>query len=154
MSATEDTVSSLGAQSTPGTALEEERQVLLLLCSRGIFFLRFYLFLERGEGRETERERNIDVWLPLTCPQLGIWPTTQVWESNWQPFGSEAGAELQGSSCCHIPGPVFWGLQVHRSGVSILYEAFHLAGGGVALGSSYTSPGRQSLSHLYSAVHP
>ena len=31
-----------------------------------IFFKDFiYLFLERGEGREKERERNIDVWLPL-----------------------------------------------------------------------------------------
>ena len=27
-----------------------------------------YLFLERGEGREKERERNINVWLPLSCP--------------------------------------------------------------------------------------
>ena len=25
------------------------------------FFLRFYLFLDRGEGREKERERNIHV---------------------------------------------------------------------------------------------
>ena len=32
------------------------------------------LFPERGEGRE----RNINVWLPLTCPQLGTWPTTQA----------------------------------------------------------------------------
>ena len=41
-------------------------------------FLRFYLFLERGEGREKERERNINVWLPLACPLLGIRPTTQA----------------------------------------------------------------------------
>ena len=33
-----------------------------------------YLFLERGEGSEKERERNIYVWLPL----LGTWPTTQA----------------------------------------------------------------------------
>ena len=46
------------------------------------FFLRFYLFvclfvclfLERGEGRE----KNINVWLTLTYPQLGIWLTTQA----------------------------------------------------------------------------
>ena len=40
------------------------------------FFLKkdfTYLFLERGEGRETEWERNINVWLPLLLPQLGIW---------------------------------------------------------------------------------
>ena len=36
-----------------------------------------YLFLERGEGREKERERNINQ-LPLTCPQLGTWPATQA----------------------------------------------------------------------------
>ena len=30
-----------------------------------------YLFLERGEGREKERERNINVWLPLHAPHWG-----------------------------------------------------------------------------------
>ena len=49
-------------------------KVLLLL-----FFKYFtYLFLEGREGREKERERNINVWLPLVCPQLGTWPTTQA----------------------------------------------------------------------------
>ena len=33
-----------------------------------------YLFLE---GKR-ERERNINVWLPLLHPQLGSWPTTQA----------------------------------------------------------------------------
>ena len=37
-----------------------------------------YLFLEGGEGREKERERNISVWLPLTRPLLGTWPATQT----------------------------------------------------------------------------
>ena len=42
------------------------------------FFKDFiYLFLERGEGREKERERNISVWLPLMYPPLGTWPPTQ-----------------------------------------------------------------------------
>ena len=36
------------------------------------------LFLERGEGREKERERNINVWLPLAHPLLGTWSTTQA----------------------------------------------------------------------------
>ena len=41
-----------------------------------LFFKDFnYLFLERGEGREKERERNINVWLPLTP---GTWPATQA----------------------------------------------------------------------------
>ena len=41
-----------------------------------------YLFLERGERREKERERNIDVpekWLPLSSPQPGTWPSTQAY---------------------------------------------------------------------------
>ena len=33
-----------------------------------------YFFLERGK----ERERNIYVWLLLTHPLLGTWPTTQA----------------------------------------------------------------------------
>ena len=41
-----------------------------------LFFL-IHLFLERGEGREKERERNINVWLPLSCPLSGAWPATQ-----------------------------------------------------------------------------
>ena len=44
-----------------------------------IFFKDFiYLFLERGEGREKDRKRNISVWWPLTWPQLGTWPATQA----------------------------------------------------------------------------
>ena len=37
-----------------------------------------YLFLERREGREKERERNINVWLPLICSLLRTWPATQA----------------------------------------------------------------------------
>ena len=43
-----------------------------------LLLLRLYLFLGREEGREKERERNIDVWLPLVCPPPGTWPTTQA----------------------------------------------------------------------------
>ena len=51
---------------------------------RGFLFYVFifkdfiYSFLERGEGREKERERNINVWLSLECPLLGTRPTTQA----------------------------------------------------------------------------
>ena len=38
---------------------------------KDVIFFKFYLFLERGEGREKERERNISVWLPLMWPLLG-----------------------------------------------------------------------------------
>ena len=41
------------------------------------FFKRF-LFLDRGDGREKEGEKNINVWLPLVCPLLETWPTIQT----------------------------------------------------------------------------
>ena len=59
--------------------------------------LRFYLFLEWGEGREKEREKNIDVWVKnlsvashkVPCGGLGSNPgMCPDWESNWRPFGS------------------------------------------------------------------
>ena len=37
-----------------------------------------YLFLDRGEGREKERERNISMWLPPVHPLLETWPATQA----------------------------------------------------------------------------
>ena len=40
------------------------------------FMILFIYFLERG--KEGKRERNINVWLPLTRPLLGTWPTTQA----------------------------------------------------------------------------
>ena len=53
--------------------------------SLSLFFKDFiYLFLEREEGREKERERNINVWLPLVHGDLvnnpGMWPD---WELKW-----------------------------------------------------------------------
>ena len=42
-------------------------------------FLRFYLFFifRERKGWEKERERNINVWLPLMWPPLGTWPAIQ-----------------------------------------------------------------------------
>ena len=40
-------------------------------------FKDFIYFLERGEGKEKKRERNIDQ-LPLERPQLDTWPATQA----------------------------------------------------------------------------
>ena len=44
------------------------------------YFLKdfIYLFLEKGEGREKQKKRNINVWLPLMHLILGTWPTTQA----------------------------------------------------------------------------
>ena len=33
--------------------------------------LLIYLFLERGEGSEKERDRSVNMWLPLVCPLMG-----------------------------------------------------------------------------------
>ena len=61
-----------------------------------IFFLRFYLFLDRGEGREKEKERNIDQ-LPLThTPNRGLAYNPGMcpdWESNWWPFSLQDDAQ-------------------------------------------------------------
>ena len=61
----------------------------ILARSSFIFFKDFiYLFLQRREGSEKERERNINVWLPLTCSLLGTWPATEdelvtLWFAGW-----------------------------------------------------------------------
>ena len=47
---------------------------ILLLFLKGFI----HLFLERGEGKEKERERNINVWSSLTGPPLRTWPSSQA----------------------------------------------------------------------------
>ena len=42
-----------------------------------IFFKILFIFFREGKGRR-KRERNINVWLPLTCPLPRIWPPTQA----------------------------------------------------------------------------
>ena len=44
------------------------------------FFFKDFIYLpsEREERREKKRERNIIVWLPFVCSQLGTWPATQA----------------------------------------------------------------------------
>ena len=42
------------------------------------FSKRFYLFVFRERVTERQRERNINVGLPLACPLLGTWPETQA----------------------------------------------------------------------------
>ena len=70
------------------------------------FFKDFiYLFLESREGKEKEKERNINVFashVPQTGDPAcnpGMCPD---WESNQRPFGSQAYAQ---STELHQPGP-------------------------------------------------
>ena len=68
--------------------LESTQQCLGDSDGKQLFFVKFlkifiylfiYLFIvEKGVGREKEREGNINVWLPLAHPQLGTWPATQA----------------------------------------------------------------------------
>ena len=53
------------------------------------FFLKdlINLFVERGEGREKERKRNINVWWPLACLLPGTWPATQACAQTGNPTG-------------------------------------------------------------------
>ena len=55
-------------------------QTAIVVLEVVIFFFKdfTYLFLERGEGTEKERERSVSVWLALTWPPLGTWPATQA----------------------------------------------------------------------------
>ena len=78
-----------GRKWSPSSYLDDRYFQFLPVCL-SLFF--FKDFIERGEGKGKERERNINVWLSLMHPLLGTWPTTQAcaldWELNWQPFGS------------------------------------------------------------------
>ena len=58
-------------------------------------FLKYFIYLflfQRAEGRE--KERNISVWLAVSCPLLRTWPATQEcaldWELYQRPFDSQA----------------------------------------------------------------
>ena len=87
--------------------------------SFSFFFLRFYLFIFRQRGREGEREGEksqcvVASHAPPTGDLAfnpGICPH---WESNWQPFGSQACAH---STEPHLPGQktsIFKALQRRR----------------------------------------
>ena len=60
--------------------VRDGRACVLILLSGFFFFVIIflkdfvYLFFREGE----ERERDINVWLPIACPLLGKWLTTQA----------------------------------------------------------------------------
>ena len=57
---------------------QEDPPSLMPTHTQTCIFVIYLFILERGEGREKDRERNINVWLPLECPALGTWPATQA----------------------------------------------------------------------------
>ena len=62
-----------GQEAQPYRFLGEAGSLIFLK----IIYLFIYLFVERGREGE-ERERHINVWLPLMRPLLGTWPETQA----------------------------------------------------------------------------
>ena len=66
----------------------------------------FFTFLVEGKGGKMER--NINMCLLFKHPLLGTWSHNPGmcpdWESNWRPFGSQAGAQ---STEPHQPGLIF-----------------------------------------------
>ena len=95
----------------PGKTIAIQKQNIIISYQpypKSMYFKQdfIYSFPERGEGREKERERNINVWLPLICPLLGTWPTTLACaltgNRTEDPFGSQAGTQ---STEPHQPGP-------------------------------------------------
>ena len=74
-------------------------QVPVLVWTYIFFFFslkRFYLFILRQRGREGKRERNINVRLLLMCSHWDLARNPGMcpdWESNWRPFGLQAGAQ-------------------------------------------------------------
>ena len=81
----------------------------------------FIYFIFRGEGREKERARNINVCLPLANSQLGTWPGTQACALTGNQTGnplvprpalSPQSHNMQGSSGFLIPQIKFYWWQL------------------------------------------
>ena len=65
---------SAGLCDREGDTQEEVGVGCFFLLQLAFDLISFYLFLDSREGREKERERNINVWLPLMCPYWGPGP--------------------------------------------------------------------------------
>ena len=90
-----------------------------------VFKKRFYLFLDRWEGWEKERERNISMWLPLMCPLPGTGPTTQACALS----GNQTNIWFAGQCSIHWATPAralfFFKLLVIRSGMNYSTATYH-----------------------------
>ena len=72
----------------------------MCICRCDFFII--YLFLEKGEGKEKEKSRNINVREIYRLVALCMHPPGDPadnpgmrpdWESNWQPFDSQASTQ-------------------------------------------------------------
>ena len=78
--------------------------IKMAFMNQSFLFKRFYLFLDRREGKEKERERNINVWLPLVRPPHQV-PGPQPRHVSW--LGITGDSDLQAgtqSTEPHQPG--------------------------------------------------
>ena len=96
-----------------------------------IFFKRDFIFTERGSERERE-ERNISVWLPLTCPLLGDLACNPGmcpdWESNQRPFGLQSSTQFTEP---HQPGQIKY---VSKVVLSVGWRMYYMPSGGPSKG--------------------
>ena len=87
--------------------------------------MKHLFFREEKGGRKMER--NISVWLPLTCPSPGDLTYNPGmcpdWESNWHPFGSQASAQ---STEPHQSGQKFCGFFFFFLSFPSLFLSLHL----------------------------
>ena len=102
------------------------------ICCSGLVLFSFffkeliYLFLESREGKQTERERNINVWLPLTSSPTGDLAYNPgmcpVWESNQRPFGMQDGTQ---STEPHYPGLVLFSVDTFKKYIYKTWNGAH-----------------------------
>ena len=71
----------IGGQGRKGSAAKKVKKYLASLSPPFTFIFKkdfIYSFVENREGREKEKDRNINVWLSLMHPLLGTRPATQA----------------------------------------------------------------------------
>ena len=72
------------------------------------------IYLKRGEGRKKERERNINVWLPLTWPPLRTWPTAQACAVTGNQSATHWFVALAQSTELHQLGQIFYVVNIKK----------------------------------------
>ena len=112
-------------------ALAYNRQFMFV-----VFYFKDFIYLSLERGGEKERERNINVWLPFTCPPTedlacnpGICPD---WELNQRPFGSQASTQ---STEPHQPELFVFLIYFLNFSVAVYIQCYFVLVSGVQQGS-------------------